>query len=447
MPNNFPEQRPYVGQYEANGPIDALGPAALTILAKSFEEIVQGDLEDYFPTRYIAEREIKVEQVIEGLGVMPIVRQGAPDGNFAEGARLRSFSTSPMYLRESDFFNQSLINQLKRPSALGGGLYSPNEIVADRIKRLMARRKRTITMLRCMTMLGGINYRDPRSNMDEAVVVNTNVPTHNLFSYKGANSATVAAAAGDPIPGFPAYVKGPHTMVNKNRQEVLLFTDATGRAGIPWTDPQADIVRAIRLLKQFYWRTNKNKATEILMTSSLYTILHENEIIKAYAGGLGLLGAYGAAAGNAKDISPVVSAKSPVNGASFNGDGELQSICGLTIKIIDGLYRHPETNELTNYWPSHKVVISSPTHYEDSTATLGMTHHPVGESPYEQPGVWSYSADFHIPPSAPGRRIQVGDALLPFAIYPHWIMVVDVTEPDFIKNNLVIDSLDSYGTF
>jgi hypothetical protein len=76
-----------------------------------------------------------------------------------------------------------------------------------------------------------------------------------------------------------------------------------------------------------------------------------------------------------------------------------------------------------------------------------MTHHPVGESPYEQPGVWSYSADFHIPPSAPGRRIQVGDALLPFAIYPHWIMVVDVTEPDFIKNNLVIDSLDSYGTF
>lgn len=440
--NTFPTVGPSTTEYTYNGDIEALGPLELTRVAKSFGDLQQGDLEDYFPTQFINERVITIEQEIEGLGTMPIVTMGQPDGNFSEARRFRSFTATPVFLRESDFLSQGLINQLRVPHTANTA-YSPAEVVANRLNQLMARRKRTITMLRSMAMLGGINYHDPRTNT--SINVSMNVPQANMFSYKGADTATAALSVGAAIPGTP-YTVGPGGLIDKGRQEALLFIDAGGRAGVPWTDPQADIIRAVRYLKQFFWKRNKNKAMEIIMSSSLHTVLLDNEFVKAYAQGLGVLGNYSnQARSGLTSISNNVLTPG-ANSVTFR-DGELDSICGLKIRVIDGLYRHPQTNVLTNYWPDHKVVIASPYHFEDRTATFGMTHHPMGESPMEEPGVWSMSAPFHMPPAAPGRAIQVGDACLPFSVYPYWEMIIDVCEAGYITDNLIINSEETYGVF
>jgi hypothetical protein len=50
-------------------------------------------------------------------------------------------------------------------------------------------------------------------------------------------------------------------------------------------------------------------------------------------------------------------------------------------------------------------------------------------------------------PSPPGRTIQMGDAFLPFAKYPHWISLIDVAYEGEIDNNLILSQDLSYGTF
>jgi hypothetical protein len=447
----MPEITPYTTNWTYQGEADMLGSLNLTLLAKSFEVITEGTLDYLFPDQDIPERQITVEQEIEGLAIMPVVRMGVPSGNFVEQPRYRSRSESPILVRQDDFLDQTVLNQIRKPGTYNEQ-WNPSEIIATRIQRMMGMHTRTKDFFRSQALLGGIYYTDPRTN--QVVSVDTGIPDHNFFHYAGVDSALDALAAGAAVPGTP-FEAGPAgywaNKVLKNRKEALLFTDAQGRAGIPWTDPQADIVRSVRLIKQFLWKTNKNKFTEMIMNSDLYMTIHENEFVKAFMGQMGVFGNYdmaGADGGKAVVTTGSSSANNP-QFISYGPGGEIQAIAGVKIKVFDGQFRHPGTNTLEEYLPSNKIILVAPRHYADASATLGFTHHCVAESPNSTPGVWVRTTSAESQPTgyAPGRGIQMGDAFLPFAVHPHWISVVTVAEESYIADNLIINSMRNYGSF
>lgn len=445
MPTH-PELTPSSTDYQYIGDVTALGSLNLTMLARAYEQIEIGSLDDIFPSQDIPERTITIEQMVEGLGIMPIVRFGVPAGNFAENERIRRRQVSPAVVREDDFLDQGLINQLRKAGTYNDQ-YRPEQIVADRVRKMVNRHKRTMDFFRAQCLLGRINYTDPRTR--QSIDVSTHIPLHNLFNYDGFSASVTA---GDPITGTP-FSAGKTLANDKGRNEALLFIDANGQAGIPWTHPQADIVRCIRLLKHFLWKTNKNKFTEMVMSSELYTVILENEFVKAYSGQLGLFGNYpmdstnNVVDGGRQLAVSGVGARTNPQFITYGPGGDIEAIAGVKIRILDGLYRHPQTNEVTNYWPAHKVALIAPRHYMDGAETLGLTHHCVGESPDASPGLWMRTGPDQQPPSPPGRTMQIGDSFLPFAKYPEWISILTVCEESELSDTLILKSMEDYGTF
>lgn len=438
--STHPELTPSSTNYEYIGDVTALGSLNLTMLARSYEQIEVGSLDDLFPSVDIPERTITIEQIVEGLGIMPIVRFGVPAGNFAENERVRRRQVSPAVVREDDFLDQGLINQLRQAGTYNDQ-YRPEQIIADRVRKMINRHKRTMDFFRAQVLLGGINYTDPRTQ--QSINVSTHIPVHNLFHYKGFNATVAAGAAivGTPYSALTALTN------DKGRTEALLFTDIQGRAGVPWTHPQADLVRCLRLIKHFLWKTNKNKFTEMVISSELYTVLQENEYVKAYAGQLGMFGNYAAGEGSRTISTSGVGAVPTPQFISYGPGGDIEAIAGIKIRILDGLFRHPQTNSVTNYWPANKVALVAPRHFLDAQETLGLTHHCVGESPDASPGLWMRTGPDQQPPSPPGRTMQMGDSFLPFAKYPEWIAILTVCEATEISDTLILSSMEDYGTF
>lgn len=430
MPQEF---HPEITDYQYIGDLPALGSLQLTKLARGFEVAEIGQLDDLFPTQMNPERTIVIEQIIEGLGIMPIVRFGIPGGGFVEPDRLRSMRVTPAVVREEDFIEQALINQLRQPGTFNQQ-WSPTQIVQQRVQKLVNRHKRTVDLFRAKVLLGGISYTDPRTGV--SIDVSTNIPEHNLFSYKGWN-ATVAS--GTVVNGLTA----DSSLVNdKGRPEAFFFRSTDERFGVSWTDPKADLAYTIRMIKQYLLNTNKNQFTEMIIHSDLMTVLQENHLVKAFMGLPYALNTTGTQA-----------AYTPANNAppsSFlvtGPGGDLVSLGGLRIRVVNGLYRNPVTNQIENWWPAHKVAIVAPTHMNDSSARLGMTQHCVGESEDGQPGVYMRVSPMSAPPAPPGRVMQMGDAFLPFAVYPHWIALLDVCEPDELKTKIILQADLNYGTF
>lgn len=441
-----PELVPSATNYEYIGDVTALGSLNLTMLARSYEQIEIGTLDDVFPSQDIPERTITIEQMVEGLGIMPIVRFGVPAGNFTENERIRRRQVSPALVRMDDFLDQGLINQLRQAGTYNEQ-YRPEQIVADRVRKMINYHKRTLDFFRSQVLLGRINYTDPRTK--QTIDVSTYIPLHNLFNYDGYSTSV---AAGGVITGTP-YTAAKALSNTKGRNEALFFVDAQGRAGVPWTHPQADIVRCLRLIKQFLFKTNKNRFTEMVMSSELYTILMENDYVKAYSGQLGLFGNYPLTATNSSvdggrnlSVSGIGATTNPAY-ISYGPGGDIEAIAGVRIRVLDGLFRHPQTNQITNYWPANKVALIAPRHYLDASETLGLTHHCVAESPEGTPGLWMRTGPDQQPPSPPGRTMQMGDSFLPFAKYPEWISILTVCPEEELTSTLILKSMESYGTF
>jgi hypothetical protein len=422
-----PQSTPY--QYV--GDVTATGDLQLTLLARSFELMQPTNLDFLFPRQENPERLIVIERVINGIGIMPRVRFGVPNaGNYLTPSRIERRYVSPAAFRQDDFLDQALINQMRRVGSLNEA-YTPAQIVADRVAQMVAEHQRTVAIYQAMVLLGGINYIDARTG--EATTVSTQIPVHNFFRYNAWDAAVAAnASVGGGLTAATA-------LVNTGRRAALLFQNAAGdQVGVPWSRQDADVPRALRLLKQYLWNTNKNRFTDIVMSGDLYTMLLENEVIKAYATGLGILGQRQAEVGLHGSPNPF-----HVTWA----DGELRQIAGLNIVLVDSLYRDPETNTVKKVWPPHKVALVARAHFNDPNETLGRTQFCVGESPDGTPGMWMREGPDQQPPSPPGRTLQMGDAFLPFAKYPEWIALVDVAEPDDLETGLFLRADIGYGTF
>lgn len=448
------ELEPEITAPEYTGDIPALGSLQLTKLAKSFEQLEEGQLDDLFPSEMVEERTIIIEQVIEGLGIMPVVDYGVPAGNWVEPDRTRTFRESPLVLREDDFIAQDAINQLRKVGTTNQQS-RPEEIVAKRVQKMTNRHKRTLDKFRADILLGGINHYDPRTN--RTINVDTQIPDHNFFKFNGYdadknagadltsefNIRTTMTSTEDETGSLTVRAANSLSPGMKKRREAFLFMDNEGRyAGVPWTDRRCDVVRCLRLITQFLYRTNKNRFTEIVMSSDMKTLLHENEYISQFMGVPGMVVADQNKVSTNTAGGPFTSSL-----VTFGSDGEVATLAGLRVRVLDGLYRDPADSTVKNYWPNHRVALVAPRHFRDPSATLGMTHHCVAEAPDASPGVWMRSGPDQQPPSPPGRTMQMGDAFLPFAVYPHWIAVLDVAEENAISDNLILSQDLTYGTF
>ena len=427
--------------YQFIGEEYQLGSLQLTMLAQSFYQIARTPLGEFFPDRNIPERTIVVEQIIEGLGIMPIVRFGVPSGGFLEQNRIRAFTARPAVVREDDFIEQHLINQLRQPGTFNQA-YRPEDIVQRRVQQLVHRHSRTKDLFITKAILGGINYTDPRTGV--SINVSSNIPNHNLFRYDGFDSSVNK----DAVISGTGFTAAKALQANKNRKEALMFKSTDQRAGVAWTDPKADIIYGLRLLKEYLRKTNKNTFTDIIMSTDLLTILMENEYIKALSNVPGVL-VYNAptssVAGNANIVSSTAGA--PATYITMGPGGEITSIAGLRITAVDGMYRDPVDNTIKTYWPAHKVALVARNAVDNPSATLGFTYHCSGESPDGNPGIFVRTSAMSEPPAPPGRVMQMGDAFLPVVIYPHWISILDVCDEGELSNKFIIQSNLSYGTF
>jgi hypothetical protein len=434
MPQEF---NPEITQYEYIGDNSALGSLQLTMLARSFEELEVGQLDDYFPSTMINERTIVIEQVIEGLGIAPIVRFGVPGGGFVEDDRRRSMRVTPAVTREEDFIEQALVNQLREPGTMNSA-WSPIDIMQRRVQKLINRHRRLIDLFRAKVLLGGISYADPRTGV--SINVSTNIPPQNLFSYRGYNQTvaanTVIQAAGLTLTANVGLAN------DKGRTEALFFTSTDNRCGVPWTDPLANIIRTIHYLRRYLDQTNKNTFTEMVMHPDLLTVIQESEQLKAYTGLPGVLVNNPNGVGVGTAFAGV-----PSHYVTMGPGGDITSLGGLRIRLLNGIYRDPVTNTIQTYWPAHQVALVAPRAAADPNAKLGMTQHCVGESPDGSPGLYMRTSRDAEPPSPPGRVMQIGDAFLPFAIYPHWISVVNVCEPSDLVSRIFLQADLAYGTF
>lgn len=432
MPQNITPSPSFQGintDWMFAGEENLYGELQLTELARSFNEIERTDLSPFFPDQVNPERTIIIEQRIEPvLGMMAVVEPGRPSGNFLVGpGRVRRRYVQPVMVREDDFLDQLLINQMKRPGTANEA-FAPAEIIAERVKQMVRRHQNTLDYFRVHVILGGIHYTDPNTNV--TVDVPTYIPQHNLFRYDGYNTTLAAAAdiAGTPYKASKALTN------NKNRPEALFFTNMSGtEAGVPWTRHDADIIRSLRLLKHYLKQTNKNIFTHMIMSGDLYTMMLENDGLRAQGGFLSHM-----------DGQWIEGARNQSPAGSFVRfiEGDIAELCGFKIITHDDIIKDPETGVLKKVWPTHKVALVAMNHHKNKDVRLGRTQYCLGESPDETPGMWMRSFDHTStpPPAPPGRSMQMGDAFLPFAVYPEWISLIDVCEENDLESGILLSA-------
>jgi len=442
MPAPYLSPVPKSTPYEYVGEPPALGSVALTKLARTYAELDTSDLSDLFPDQMSPERTIIIETIMEGIGIMPMVRPGIPAGNFLPNDKIFRRTVEPAIFREDDFVDQYLLNQL-REVGTQNDVINPQAMLQDRVRRLVARHNRTIDFFRIQVLLGGINYVDPRTNVD--INVPTQIPAHNYFRYDGYDDTL--AANGTLSFGGTNWTANKSLTNNKGRKEALLFSSADERIAVPWTDPDADIVRSLRLIKEYLRKTNKNIYTDLYVSSDLYTVILENNFVKSSDNRIGFFN-YNTSPNGASDDKRIAA----VNGAtgsmiSIGPGGEINSIAGLKLHVIDQLYSDPVDGKVKNMMPTYKAVIVARNHVNDPSQTLGYTQYCVGEAPDGSPGLWMRTGPDMQPPLTPGRAMQIGDSFLPYAMYPQWISVIDVCEPEDLDSTLILSSNLDYGTF
>lgn len=446
MPALTNEFQAQVTPYQYIGDEPSFGSLQLTMLARSFNDLAIGDLDVFFPPMMVNERTLIVEQLIEGHAIMPPAVAGIPNGQFLEPNRLRRFSVTPQIFREDDSIEQMYVNQLREPGTINTQR-SAQDWIARRMQMMVNRHRRTKSIFQAKMLLGGWKYFDQRTKV--GIDVSSNIPAHNFFSYNGWQTAE---AADTDIDVMGRSYRTLNNLTPKGRTEAAFFTSTDYRIGTPWTYPQADIVRGLQLMLNYLYITNKNKYTHIVMNSQLLSVITAvNEYLKTWQGfpGMAVINQPESAQGVAGNTALAASNNRPgPQHITFGPGGEITSIAGLKIVVLDGIWKNPANdNKLEVYWPAHKVALVAANSMSDPGATLGYTYHCSGEAKDGSPGLWVRSSEDAPLPSPPGLKVQMGDCFVPFPVYPHWIALLDVCEPEDLYTSLPILPDLGYGTF
>lgn len=348
-----------IGTFASVGDITALGTTQLTELAQTFEQFGGDPLARLFTTRTVNNNVIFRERLRKGLGVSPLVQLGGND-RVTDSMTVEQQAILPFHVRESDFIPEYIVNMLRQPgtpNALWG-----EQMVSERVQRLVARHNLFWQIMRTKMLLGGISYTDPRTGVN--LSLSANIPGTNLQS--------VASSAND-------------------------FANLT----------TAKPIQVLRFFRSLIRNVSKADPSLLVMSSELRDILTMMTDVIARQEGFG-----------AGPITKFV---------AFNDMGELSAIAGMKIETVDTIYEDPVTGVKQKVWPIEKIACVVESHPEAPGVTPGRLDYCIGEGP--TPGLWMRDGGPTLPPSAPGRSMQLGNSGVPYLQYPEWVGILTVSTP------------------
>lgn len=398
------------------------GETVFNDVAKSFMPL-EGNtpLRELFPDEEIYERVVMIEQSFESTGtIFPLAEWGKPDVVLGHDYGVtRRRMVQPLVIRRSAFMSHGEMNTRLRPGTINER-WSPAEQIAKVLQGMVREHNLTWDVWRAHMLLGGISYTDPRSGV--MADVPAQIPSHNLWSYnvtsgyQGRNEANI----------FRTYVDA--------------NTPAPAAAGVPWTDPDADLVGCVQRFGMWFRDTNKSKITAMYMSPEMRYILMFNNQVKLALGGL--IYKTGAITGDRYLFQDgtgggvVDTPDRTYAGAVGLGADGLVSIGGIPIYSVETTYKDPEDGVFKRIWPKNKVVFVSSVDPQGASEMVGRTQFCVSEESGGQPGLWTRTQDQTQIPAAPGMYIQMGNAGMPYLKYPYRVAHMQVSTVQDINNRL-----------
>lgn len=428
LPNNT-NFGPYISPWVTTSNDMFTGEPVFTELAKSFMPLVGlSPLTDLFPVEEILERVVVIEQSFEATStIFPLVEWGKPDVVLGHNyGTTRRMMVQPLVIRRSSFISHGEINTRLRPGTINER-WSPTEQISLVMQNMMKEHNLTWDVYRASMLLGGISYTDPRTGV--GANVSSQIPSHNLWSYnvtsgyQGRNEANIF-----------------RTYIDSN-------TPSQSSVGVPWTDPDADLVGAIQKFSMWFKDTNKSKITKMYMSPELKYVLMSNNQIKLALGGI--ITRVGAITGDRTlDVGGTLSGPdSSYAGALGVGPDGIISIAGIPIETIETTFRDPVDGIFKRIWPKNKVVFVSGVDPQGAVESLGRTQFCVSEESGGAPGLWTRTQDQTQIPAAPGMYIQMGNAGMPYIKYPYRVAHMTVGTVQDINSRLGVIGDLQFGQF
>lgn len=424
----------YASPWETVSTSEKPGVPTYLELAKSFLPIVGiTPLTELFPEQYIKQPIVAIEQRFETTGTMfTPVKFGQPDqflgmGNYTTQRRY----IQPVFLRGSQYISWGDANIRIKDGTLND-FEDPEQYVSEQIKKLVTAHNLTWDVYRGLTLLGGIQYTDPRSG--QSVSVSSQIPAHNYWHFNNVN-------------GY------------RGRNEANLFrslidynTPQASTSGVPWTEPDAAIISCIQKFVYWFLTTNKTKVTAMYMHPDLKQIISENNEIKLKTGGIiPRMGArtgdrtiFTGGSGGGLNIESDLINQASLNSIGIGPEG-LMAIAGIPIKTIETHYRDPQDGVKRFLMPRNKVIFVSETDTQGNYEAPGRTQFCVSEEMGGEPGLWMREQRQTVIPAAPGITIQMGNSGLPYLLYPHRVAHMTVANIADINVRLGVVGDLGYG--
>lgn len=378
-------------------------------------------LVDIFPVIKEAERYVTIVRRKNSLPTLsPIVEIGKQDVVISRGGDAEeTFAVSPIHLRETVLLHHGYMNNRAVPGTYNQR-WTPEQQIDEAIAKMVEAQNLTWDVLRVMVLLGGINYTDSRTGAITRQL--SYIPEHNFWDYKVTNG-----------------------IKSRNDSRIFRSLDDSNsnlevNAGVPWTDPNSDILMSFRQLSHYFMGTNNARITRIYMHPELMSVLAYNNQVKLSKGAIVLNAPIGA--------SPVVpNGPDPLLNSEFTVSNEgLTSIAGVPIYPIFANYRDPQTGHPTTVIPKNKVIFVAEQNQNGVRQAPGMTKLVYSEANNGgEPGMWLAYNDQHMPPNAPGIHIQIGVSGMPFLMYPERVSNAVVSSIDEVNARLGVAPLYNYG--
>lgn len=433
--------------------LNALGFTVLTELAQAFENF-GSTVGQFLPGRTVPNHSVKIERIKNGAGMAPIVDPKKPD-TFADQRIVETQDSTPAFSRESDQIDQNTINNLRQPGTLNEKY--GKQLVADTVKRLVARSDLLFDFLRSQMLLGGINYTDPRTN--QTLNVSAGIPaTHMVNAATGWGNLANAKPI-DDLEDWKALIRNDgkvspsHILMTsdtrsklaRNAQVIARGESARDTGFVVFANGELTRIAGLEIVVQ---DTVYEELAPASVPTATVTItdasIGAGDTCGLAIGGIAT-GDFTAQAGDTKEIIAI-------NLANFiNGNPAMPVMATVAGAILTLTPKNPRVNAsitvtktgnidatitgapiaiagqgliktVKKMIPDNKVAILSK---ENAGEPLGRTDFVIGEHPLGQPGIWS-RADETQPPNPPGVLLQVGRAGLPYVRYPDWIVVATI---------------------
>ncbi len=412
------------------------GEPIFTQLAKSIvPQLGQTGVSEIFPDETIEERVVRIEQHFEPTDtIFPVVEPGKPDLflNDEEGFRTIRY-VQPLYIRRSFTISHAEINYRIKPGTINER-WNPGEQIQRKMTRVLKQQRLTWDVFRIMTLLGGINYTDSRTGVP--VKAPAQIPIHNIWNYnvtsgyRGRNEASFF-----------------RSVIDTNAQE------APTSAGVPFTHPDAAIVDFFLRFSRWFSETNKCKITKAYIGPELRDVIVNNNEIKLSLGGY--IPKWNVATG---DRSPGpeggllvpsggVGNRSLTGAISLGNNGDLLAIAGIPVMVVDLEFKDPVDGVIKRLWPKNKIVFVSEQDNDGTREMPGRTQYCISENSGGRPGLWTRTENETRIPAAPGMAVQIGNAGMPYLVYPHRVAHVNVATPQQINDRIGVPGDVYWGTF